>query len=48
LTNGIAIIGGGVWFESPAEVVSNCVFSGNSASGGGGVAGGTLKLHFER
>ena len=44
LTNGAAQIdGGGVLCAGPGAVVSNCVFTGNSAgAGGGGVSGGTL------
>jgi hypothetical protein len=36
------ILGGGVFCESPAAVVSNCMVSSNSAINGGGVASGTL------
>ena len=43
LTNGVADSGGGVWAESAAVVVSNCVLAGNQASGGGGgVYGATV------
>jgi hypothetical protein len=41
LTNGTADSGGGAWCESIAAVVSNCVFTGNSAGTGGGFFGGT-------
>lgn len=36
------ILGGGVFCESPAAVVSNCMVSSNSAINGGGVTSGTL------
>ena len=44
LTNGAAQIdGGGVLCAGPGAVVSNCVFTANSAgAGGGGASGGTL------
>ncbi len=35
LTNGFAVDGGGVWCETYG-VVSNCIITGNKASGGGG------------
>ena len=38
MTNGTANYGGGAWGESADVVVSNCVITGNSASGGGGGA----------
>ncbi|MBI5385162.1 MAG: right-handed parallel beta-helix repeat-containing protein [Verrucomicrobia bacterium] len=34
--------GGGVWCDGLSAVVSNCVFTGNSAHNGGGVSHGTL------
>lgn len=34
--------GGGVWCEGGGGVLSNCVLTGSSALGGGGVYGGTL------
>jgi len=43
LTNGVAAEGGGVWCQSPAVLVSDCVLAGNSAySSGGGAHNGTL------
>ena len=42
LTNGAATCGGGVWCQSSAAVVSDCVLTGNRASIGAGASGGTL------
>ena len=42
LTKGRAESGGGVYAESEADVITNCVLTGNSAGFGGGAYGGTL------
>jgi hypothetical protein len=41
ITNGSALVGGGVWCDV-GGTVSNCVVTGNQAMNGGGVYGGTL------
>jgi len=42
LTNGAASEGGGAWAKAGVAVIINCNICGNSASSGGGVAGGNL------